>query len=455
MNVVSVPLVLLVIACGSGGGASLGSVPARGAVPVTGARFETRMREAVTPLERRLVADGHALDPGLDCVAQAVLGGAKTRESGAARYRHELPLRCGSPLFVLAAREIGSDDDAIAAIAAIDRAAPSPLRFAVGIAEADGRRVIAFARNSLQLDEVARDGGRMTIRGQGHVDAERALAVVATESRVTHHPFSLQDGAFSVTFDAPPHALVELVVEVAGHRGPFGRVQLGDGVRQMRARGTERERLAAIRHAARVPELALVDQGATTCNPIAPVIGGIEVTDLARCIELPLIERADLASELAWRAEHRATLIDPRVAVLEVGARARGGLRVRLLRSFEVLSPADGSARVLAMLRERWPRIAVRPVAAGQLAALVSDWARERDPFTAAAAHKPALDQLAARWTTTKTFYTVLTAGRELSVALDLVRPDVTPTSVDVAFLQAQRPTGELVHLVAIVLELP
>lgn len=454
MKVVSVPWVLLVMACGGGGGAWVGSVPARGAAPVTDVRFETRTREAVTPLERRLVAEGHELDPGLDCVARAVLGGAKTRERGAARYRHELPLRCGSPLFVLAAREIESDDDAIAAIAAIDREAPSPLRLAIGIAEADGRRVIAFARNSVELSEVARDGGRMTIRGVGHVEAERGFAVVATESRVTRHPFSLQDGAFSVTFDAPRDALVELVVEVAGHHGPFGRIQLGDGVRQ-RARGTERERLAALRHAARVPELVLVDDGATTCNPIAPVIGGVEVSDLARCIELPLIERADLASELAWRAEHRATLIDPRVAVVEVGARARGGLHVRLLRAFEVLSPADGSARVLAMLRERWPRIVLRPVAAGRLAALLSDWARERDPFTAAAAHKPALDQVAGTWTTTRTFYTVLTAGRELSIALDLVKPDVTPTAVDVAFVQAQRPSGELVHLVAIVLELP
>lgn len=450
MKVVSVPWVLVAMACGGGTG-----TPGAAPMGATDVRFETRTREAVTPLETRLVADGHVLDPGLDCVARAVLGGATTRERGAARYRHELPLRCGSPLFVLAAREFERDEDAIAAIAAIDREAPSPLRLAIGIAEAGGRRVIAFARNSIELSEVARAGGRTTIRGVGHVDAERGFAVVATDRRVTRHPFSLQDGAFSVTFDAPPDALVELTVEIAGQHGPFGRVQLGDGVRQIGARGTERERLDAIRHAARVPELALVDQGATTCNPIAPVIGGVEVSDFARCIELPLIERADLASELAWRAEHRATLIEPRVAVVEVGVRARGGLHVRLLRTFEVLSPAEGSARVLAMLRERWPRIAVRPVAAGRLAALISDWARDQDPFATAAARKPVLDQLAARWTKTKTFYAALTGGRELAVALDLVKPDVTPTAVDVGFVQARRPNGELVHLVAVVLELP
>ena len=89
------------------------------------------------------------------------------------------------------------------------------------------------------------------------------------------------------------------------------------------------------------------------------------------------------------------------------------------------------------------------------LGSVVETWSHDPDVFGSSAKYKPALDQVAAKWTKTKTYYDALTSSRDLDTALALVQPDVTPTAIDAAVVQVRGKDGAMLHAIAVVLELP
>ena len=164
------------------------------------------------------------------------------------------------------------------------------------------------------------------------------------------------------------------------------------------------------------------------------------------------------AAELDYRPLELHALLEPDAAVVQLAAAPIGprgaGVSMRVLRRFEALTPAAGRARALARLRERWPELRERPGPAGELAAILTA-VGPRSDAAGMAALKPDVDRVAARWTTTRRYFSGLASARDFEALLQLVRPDVAPLAVDLAFAQARGADGAMHHLVAFVLELP
>jgi hypothetical protein len=68
---------------------------------------------------------------------------------------------------------------------------------------------------------------------------------------------------------------------------------------------------------------------------------------------------------------------------------------------------------------------------------------------------KPRVDRIAAGWTTTRRYYSGLTAARDLEAAIRSIQPDATPLAVDLALVQERGTDGAMRHIVAFLLELP
>jgi hypothetical protein len=117
------------------------------------------------------------------------------------------------------------------------------------------------------------------------------------------------------------------------------------------------------------------------------------------------------------------------------------------------MPPDAARARVIELLRQRWPDLAERKLAG--IRPIVEAWSRDADPFATTAKYKPALDELAANWSTRPHYYAALTTARDLDSALALVQPDDTPSGVDAAVVQVRGKDGAMLHLIAVVLELP
>lgn len=363
---------------------------------------------------------------------------------------HELPLRCGSPYYVLDAIRASSDDEVLAAIDAVDKKRPSPLKLAVGIA----KRTVVVARRGVELEPVVRTGSRVTLRGQALVLVPKGTVYVSTARGITEKPFVFDEGRFEVSFDAPADALVEVTMtDQTDTSGPLFRLELGEGSPLFAGTGDALTLINRARRTMGHPPVVEVTNGPGTCDPIAPQVGGVEVTDRAKCIDL-YVDAARVPDELRYRAELQSFVLDPRVAVYETSP-LPGGVFVRPLQKFEVLAPAEARTRVLAMLKARWPTLELRPIDDDALAAIVGRWSNESDAYNASATYKPMIDKLARTWSTRKTTYNAAIAARDFTTALAMLRPDVVPLAAEAAVIDVRRPDGALVHLIAVMLELP
>lgn len=441
-------LVSLLVACG-GSSAPIAAPPPPTPRPakVVRAPVTTTTRSAVTPLEQQLVEAGHVLDPALECVARAVA-------EGDTAFEHALPLRCGSPFYVLDAVTASTDDEVVAAIAALDTKRPSPLKLALGIVTTGPQRTVVMARRGVELEPIARSGSRVTLRGQALVLVPKGTVYVSTARGITETPFVFDEGRFEVAFDAPADALVEVTItDRTEASGPLFRLELGEGSPLFAGIGDAVTLINGARRTIGRSPVVAVSDGSGSCNPIAPQVAGIDVTDRAKCIDL-FVEPTRVTDELRYRAELQSFVLDPRVAVYETSPMP-SGTSVRLLQRFEALPPAEARTRVLSMLKARWPTLEVREVEGDALAAIVQAWSKETNAYDASATYKPMIDKLARTWSTRKTTYNAAIAARDFTTALAMLRPDVVPLAADTAVIDVRRPDGAMVHLIAVMLEQP
>ena len=145
----------------------------------------------------------------------------------------------------------------------------------------------------------------------------------------------------------------------------------------------------------------------------------------------------------------------PAASMIEISAspKPKQAIQVRLLTRFEVMPSDAARARVIELLRQRWPDLPERKLTGIQ--AIVDTWSRDPDPFATTAKYKPPLDDRAAKWSTRPHYYAALTTARDLDSALALVQPDDAPSAVDAAVVQVRGKDGAMLHLIAVALELP
>ena len=180
----------------------------------------------------------------------------------------------------------------------------------------------------------------------------------------------------------------------------------------------------------------------------------------ASCVEIPLIDLADLPEEVAYRAALRPPLLDPRAVVFEVAAATVSGpppgpgVAYRVLRRFETLPPDGGRPRVLELLRRRWPSLAERRTPSGALDAIVAKLRTGPPDSKGTDAVRAEINRVAARWAT-KRYYSAATLGRDLDDLIDQIKPDGVPRAADVALVQGRGADGMLRHFLAIVLDMP
>ncbi|MCY1053981.1 hypothetical protein [Nannocystis sp. SCPEA4] len=396
------------------------------------------------------------LDPALDCVAAGLL--AEPARLDPRRYRHQLPIACGSPLLVIDAR-IVQPDEVDTAVGELARLLPGTDPIALGTAELpepSGALVVVAARRTVEL--ALPRAGAAQLSGRLLVPADALRLYQATAAGIEVRDVPLQDGRFELALDpaATADADLELGIVVAGSSGPVARVRLGDGAGLVDAAAPSLALAVADarRRLGRPPLTQAGEPG--DCAAIPAAIDGVDVSDAARCTGLWSIALDDTAAELGYRPAEVHALLEPEAAFVQLAAAPIGprgaGVSMRVLRRFETLTPAAGRERALARLRERWPELRERP--AGELAAILAAVDARMDD-AAMAALKPAVDRIAARWTTTRKYYSGLASARDFETVLKIIRPDVTPLAVDLAFTQARGADGAMRHLVAFVLELP
>jgi hypothetical protein len=408
-------------------------------------------------LERAMAASGlHiAFDAALDCVAAGLTG--PVIELDPRRYRHELPLACGSPLLVVDARVV-TPDAVDTALAEISRLLPGPDPIAVGtaaLAEPAQGLVVVVARRTVEL--VLPTAGSNRLSGELLVAADALRLYQATAAGVEVRDVPVHDRRFAIDLDATAASDLELAIVVGSTTGPVARLRFGAGAGLVDA--TEPSLLLAV-NAARQrlgrPPLAQVGEPGG-CDVLPPRLGDVDITDRARCIELWSIDDSDAAREVSHLPLELQALLDPDVAFVQYAGRAVGpaerGVAIRLLRRFEVMTPAEGRRNALAQLRRRWPRIQERATPPGALARVLADL--PGPDGSALAALKPRVDHIAGKWTTTSEYYSGLVSSRDLEAVLRLVQPEVTPLAVDLAFTQTRGADGAMHHVVAFVLELP
>lgn len=441
---------LAALGCGTHTDRSAPAVPGLRSAP----DYATATRPARGPLEQALAAAPTiSFDPALDCVAAGLTGATLDPR----RYRHELPLACGSPLLVVDARVV-TPATVDAALAELSRRLPGPDPIALGTAaHADGAIVVAARRTvALTLPRA----GATRIAGELLVAADALRLYQATAAGVEVRDVPVRDRRFSLDIDpgAGGAADLELAIVVGPSSGPVARLRLGAGAGLVDA--TASAPLPAVNDARRRlgrPPLAPAGEPGD-CDDIPPAVGGVDITDRAHCVELWSIESADLAAELGHRPLALHALLEPEVALVQYAERALGpterGVAIRALRRFAVMTPAEGRERALALLRRRWPDLPARQVASGELAAILADVPAQADDG-ALATLKPRVDRVAAGWTTTRHYYSGLTTARDLEAALGNIQPAVTPLAIDLALVQKRGPDGAMRHVVAFVLELP
>jgi hypothetical protein len=439
----------LLVACGSR--ATKPTTPAGHESPPA-EQFATMSRPVHPGAEQTLAARGVRFDPALDCVARAIAARAPA-EPSAAQYRHALPLRCGSPFYVVRAVLVADDAALLAAIDTFEREVPSPAALVVGVAEVRGRRAVAIARRLVELEPVPRVGASR-IAGKLLIAAKAGELLVSTAQGVTTKPFEINDGRFDVETGAPRDATLELIFWAGEYRGPFARLQLGTGSPLFGGDASLLTRINEARRSIGAQPLERRDS-LGTCDHIPAQIDGIDVSDRAQCFDVPLLDLDDLADEIMYRPLMQDILARPATSMIEIGASPgpTKSITMRVLIRFEAMAPEVARARVLELLHRRWPDAAERKLAS--LGSVVETWSHDPDVFGSSAKYKPALDQLAAKWTKTKTYYDALTSSRDLDTALALVQPDVTPTAIDAAVVQVRGKDGAMLHAVAVVLELP
>jgi hypothetical protein len=442
-------VIIAAIAIGCGARTST-PTPPRESPPAE--QFTTTLRAAKPGAEQTLAARGVTFDPALDCVARELAARAPA-EPNPARYRHALPVRCGSPLYVVRAVLVADDAALVAAVDAFDREAPSPSPLVLGVAEAHGYRAVAIARRLLELEPVSR-AGAARLAGKLLLAATRGELLISTARGVTITPFEIRDGRFSVETGSPRDATLELVFWAGTARGPFGRIQLGDGSSLFRGDASLITRINETRRATGLQPLQRRD-AVGTCDHIPAQIDSIDVSDRAQCFDIPLLDLDDLAEEITYRPLLQENLLRPAASLIEIGAsRApKQSIQVRLLIRFEAMPPEAARARVIELLHQRWPDVAERKLAAIQ--PIVESWSRDPDPFASSAKYKPRLDEFASRWSTKRHYYSALTTSRDLDTALGLVQPDDAPSAIDAAVVQVRGKDGAMLHLIAVVLELP
>jgi hypothetical protein len=439
---------IVLVACG----ARSATPPKREPPPAE--RYTTTLRAAKPGAEQTLAARGIGFDPALDCVARAIAERAPA-EPNPAQYRHALPVRCGSPLYVVRALLVADDRALVAALDAFDREVPSPSPLVLGIAEVRGRRAVAIARRVVELEPVSR-ASAPRITGKLLVSAKTGQLITSTTQGVVVTPFEIAaDGRFSVETGAPRDATLELVFWAGRSRGPFGRLQIGNGSSLFQGDASLITRINEARRSVGAQPLQRRDALGTCDGNIPAQIDGIEVSDRAQCFDVPLLDLDDLADEIAYRALLQENLMRPAASMIEIGASPppNRAIQVRLLTRFEAMAPDVARLRVIELLRQRWPDLPDRRLAGMQ--AIVEQWSHDSDPFTTTAQYKPAVDALAARWSTQKHYYVALTTARDFDTAVSLVQPDDTPTAVDVSVVQVRGKAGAMLHLIAVALELP
>ena len=402
---------------------------------------ETATRAPRGAQERTLVKAGFVFDPALDCVARRSGNPPDPR-----RYHHQLPVRCGSPLYPVDARPVGTSIEA-AALEMKQRFAPG-VPLALGV----GNGVVVVAARLVEIEPL--HPGDATLRGKTLVNVVKSDVFVSREDGVTRSPVALENGSFAIPVPAGP-ADLEVAIVTTNEAGPLARFRIGHGSPLFGGGGPMAQRANAARARLGLQPLDLV-AGVGLCDQIPARIGGKDVSDKALCYSAPHVTDVDvLANDLGWSPLIQARFLDPSSSFLEVG-RVGTSVVVRVTKPFEVLSPAAGRKRILAQYRAWWPGLVERPMPPGALSAVFDTWRRAPDLSTEPpAAAKAQLDQIAGKWTNTTRYWSALGTSREFEKAIEITRPTERPLAIDAMMIQVRDSKGAMRNLVAVALVLP
>ena len=418
-------LLLLVVACGS----AKPVPPVAKPPPVV---FASDVRPAPG------LPDGIAEDRGLDCVAQRSFP-----TPDPARYRDELALACGSPLYPVDARTVAPADLA-AAISDMARRFHDPVPIVVGMHAEGGRVTVVIAARGIALEPFQL--GDREIRGKLLLKVHALQAYVSAADGVHVSDLAVTDGAFAVP--APPgDADVAIAIFDGKDTGPLGRVRVGAGSPLFAAPGALLARTNAARSHLGLPTLAHVPL-VGDCSALPAQVGGVDVTDKASCYTVPSIDPALLATEAMYSPLMQAKLVMPDAAFVQLG-RIGDEAALRILRRFETLTPAQGRARVLAAVRARWPNVQER---AAPLQPVLEQWAATPEPDKSHDEFTNAILHVATAWTRTGHYTYALVTARDLDVGIAAIPMDEEAVFVDVAYTQLRDARGEMRHLIAVVI---
>jgi hypothetical protein len=438
-------VVALVAGCGGARPARSGGSPARedertaNAVPA--GPVQTKTREAHGA---ETTLSGYVFDPALDCVAAKLDGNPDP-----ARYRHALPIECGTPLPVVDARLTRSADLATT-VADMAKRFTEPVEIALGTAQHGDQIVVVIAARTVELEPF--HTGDREIRGTLRLKVAKLRAVVSRSSGVSFEDVT-RDGDAAFRMPAPEgDADVELVLVVGTETGPLAHVRVGKGSPLFATKGSLAERTAAARSAVGLPVLANSALAAAACKPVPAKVAGVEVNDHSTCYQIPLLDARYLGDEVAYTPLMQENLLHHDAAVLEVGTLG-DQIGFRVLRKFEQRSDAEGRTEVLARLREKWPELVEKRTP--QVREVLDAWAASGQQDETAEQFKAPLQQIAARWTTKPHYLVMLTTARELQGAIDRIQSDETPVAVELEYTQVRDKRGEMRHLIAIILAIP
>jgi len=421
-------LLVLVAACG-GSRPAVPAVPAAPAAPVV---FASEVQPAPG------LPDGIEEDRALDCVARRSFP-----VPDPARYRDELALACGSPLYPVDARTVAPGDVA-AAVTDMAKRFTERVPIVVGMHAEGGRVTVVIAARGIAF-EPFRPGDR-EIRGKLLLKVHALQAYVSRADGVHSSDVKLSDGAFAIA--APPDdADVVIAIFDGKDTGPLGRVRIGAGSPLFAAPGALLAKTNAARSHLGLPTLAHVPL-VGDCSAIPAQVGGVDVTDKASCYTVPSLDPALLATETMYSPLMQARLTMPDAAFVQIG-RIGDEAALRILRRFEVLTPAQGRARVLAAVRARWPNVQER---AAPLQPVLDQWAGTPEPDKSHDDFNDAVLRIATAWTQTGHYSYAIVTSRDLDVGIGLIPMDEEAVAVDVAYTQVRDARGEMRHLIIAVI---